>query len=112
MYDLADVPWREDPAIPLASIRAMIDLDESEDPEVQYQHNVATRQQLLANLREKLADDPETLAKFDELYEAAQYSFPLTEDHAFYIDQLYISVFRRFVLAVGDRLVARAASTP
>ena len=105
VYDLADVPWREDPAIPLASIRAMIDLDESEDPEVQYQHNVATRQQLLANLREKLADDRETLAKFDELYEAAQYSFPLTEDHAFYIDQLYISVFRRFVLAVGDRLV-------
>ena len=107
VYDLADVPWREDPSIPLASIKAMIDLDESEDPEVQYQHNVATRQQLLANLREKLADDPETLAKFDELYEAAQYSFPLTEDHAFYIDQLYISVFRRFVLAVGDRLVAK-----
>ena len=107
VYDLADVPWREDPSIPLASVKAMIDLDESEDPEVQYQHNVAAREQLLANLREKLADDPETLAKFDELYEAAQYSFPLTEDHAFYIDQLYISVFRRFVLAIGDRLVAK-----
>ena len=107
VYDLADVPWREDPSIPLASIKAMIDLDESEDPEHQYQRNVATRQQLLADLRAKLVDDPETLAKFDELYEAAQYSFPLTEDHAFYIDQLYISVFRRFVLAVGDRLVAK-----
>ncbi len=107
VYDLADVPWREDPSIPLASIKAMIGLDESEDPENQYQHNVATRQQLMADLREKLADDRETLAKFDELYEAAQYSFPLTEDHAFYIDQLYISVFRRFVLAVGDRLVAK-----
>ena len=107
VYDLADVPWREDPSIPLASIKAMIGLDESEDPENQYQHNVATRQQLMADLREKLADDPDTLAKFDELYEAAQYSFPLTEDHAFYIDQLYISVFRRFVLAVGDRLVAK-----
>ena len=106
VYDLADVPWREDPAIPLASIKAMIDLDESEDPELQYQENVATRQRLLANLGEKLADDPETQAKFDELYEAARYSFPLTEDHAFYIDQLYISVFRRFVLAVGERLVA------
>ena len=47
------------------------------------------------------------MAKLDELYEAARYSFPLTEDHAFYIDQLYISVFRRFVLAVGDRLVAK-----
>ncbi len=107
VYDLADVPWREDPAIPLASIKAMMELDESEDPELQYQRNVATRERLLANLREQLADDPDTLAKFDELYEAAQYSFPLTEDHAFYIDQLYISVFRRFVLAVGDRLVAK-----
>ncbi len=47
------------------------------------------------------------MAKLDELYEAARYSFPLTEDHAFYIDQLYISVFRRFVLAVGDRLVGK-----
>jgi phosphohistidine swiveling domain-containing protein len=106
VYDLADVPWREDPSIPLASIKAMMDQDESEDPEVQYQENVATRERLLANLRERLADDSATLAKFDELYEAARYSFPLTEDHAFYIDQLYISVFRRFVLAVGERLVA------
>ena len=107
VYDLADVPWREDPAIPLSSIKAMLYLDESEDPEVQYQKNVAMRERLLANLREKLADDPQTLAKFEELYEAARYSFPLTEDHAFYIDQLYISVFRRFVLAIGERLVTK-----
>ena len=106
VYDLADVPWREDPAIPLGSIRAMMELPESEDPEAQYQQNVAAREGLFAKLREKLADDPDTMAKLDELYEAARYSFPLTEDHAFYIDQMYISVFRRFVLAVGDRLVA------
>ena len=61
----------------------------------------------MATARAKLADEPETLAKFDELYEAARYSFPLTEDHAFYIDQLFISVFRRFALAVGERLVAK-----
>ena len=63
-------------------------------------------ERLLSAMRERLTDDPETLAKLDHLYEAAQYSFPLTEDHAFYIDQLGVSVFRRFVLAVGDRLVA------
>ncbi len=107
VYDLADVPWREDPTIPLVSIKAMMDLDEDSDPEVQYQENVVARERLLADLRGKLADDADTLAKFDELYEAAQYSFPLTEDHAFYIDQLYISVFRRFVLAIGDRLVSK-----
>jgi phosphohistidine swiveling domain-containing protein len=107
VYDLADVPWREDPSIPLASIANMMKLDDSEDPEVIYRQKVARREELMANVRAKLDDEPETLAKFDELYEAARYSFPLTEDHAFYIDQLYISVFRRFVLAVGERLVAK-----
>lgn len=107
VYDLADVPWREDPSIPLASIAAMTKLDESEDPEVVYRQKVARREELLANARAKLADEPETLAKFDELYEAARYSFPLTEDHAFYIDQMFVSVFRRFCLAIGDRLVAK-----
>jgi phosphohistidine swiveling domain-containing protein len=106
VYDLADVPWREDPSIPLASIKNMMELDESHDPEAIYRRKVARREELLAAARAKLADDPATLANFDELYEAARYSFPLTEDHAFYIDQMFISVFRRFVLAVGDRLVA------
>ena len=109
VYDLADVPWREDPSIPLASIAQMIDLDESQDPEIHYRQRVARRLELLGKLRDKLADDPATMAEFDKLYEAAQYSFPLTEDHAFYIDQLYISVFRRFVLALGDRLVSKGA---
>ena len=101
------MPWREDPTIPLASIAGFIDLDDDQDPEVLYRKSVATRERLLSNMRERLADDPETLAKLDHLYEAAQYSFPLTEDHAFYIDQLGVSVFRRFVLAIGDRLVAK-----
>ena len=32
MYDLADVPWREDPSIPLASIAGLMDLGDDEDP--------------------------------------------------------------------------------
>jgi phosphohistidine swiveling domain-containing protein len=107
VYDLADVPWRENPSIPLASIVAMTKLGDSEDPEVVYRQKVARREELLTAARAKMADEPETLAKFDELYEAARYSFPLTEDHAFYIDQLFISVLRRFCLAVGDRLVTK-----
>ncbi len=107
VYDLADVPWREDPSIPLAAIASFIPLDESDDPEVLYQRGAALRLDLLAKLRVKLADDPATLRKLDELYEAARYSFPLTEDHAFYIDQLGVGVFRRFVLAMGERLVAK-----
>src|SRR5262245_19667816 len=43
VYDLADVPWHEDPAIPLGNIRAMMELPERDSPEVQYQANVAAR---------------------------------------------------------------------
>jgi pyruvate,water dikinase len=107
VYDLADVPWREDPSIPLASITGLIDLDDSESPEALYRRSKAQRERLLAELREKLADDPDTMAQLDELYEAARYSFPLTEDHAFYIDQLGVGVFRRFVQEVGRRLAAK-----
>jgi pyruvate,water dikinase len=82
----------------------MMRLPDSEDPELQYQANVTAREALFTRLRARLADEPATMAKLDELYDAARYSFPLTEDHAFYIDQMYIAVFRRFVLAIGDRL--------
>jgi pyruvate,water dikinase len=107
VYDLADVPWREDPSIPLASVSSFIDLPDSEDPEILYQRGVKLREELLAKAREKLADDPERLERFNTLYEAAQYSFPITEDHAFYIDQLGVVLFRRFVRAVGRRLAEK-----
>jgi pyruvate,water dikinase len=107
VYDLADIPWREDESIALSSIAGFVGLDDSEDPERHYQTAVKQREELLGKVRAKLANDPEKLAKFDELYEAARYSFPVTEDHAFYIDQLGVGVFRRFALAVGERLVSK-----
>lgn len=107
VYDLADIPWREDPSIPLSSVAAFMDMDDNLDPEVLYRRSAAQRERLLAELRVKLADDPDTLAKLDELYEAARYSFPLTEDHAFYIDQLGVGVFRRFAVELGKRLATK-----
>jgi len=106
VYDLGDIPWREDPTIPLGNIASFINLSDDEDPEALYQRGVKLREQLMAKARGILANDPDKLAQFDELYEAAKYSFPITEDHAFYIDQLGVGVFRRFVTAVGRRLVA------
>jgi phosphohistidine swiveling domain-containing protein len=107
VYDLGDVTWREDPSIPLGALASYVKLDEGADPEVLFQKAVATRERLLGAARERLADDPERLAEFDELYEAARYSNPLTEDHAFWIDQMWIAIFRRFVLHIGDRLTER-----
>jgi pyruvate,water dikinase len=104
VYDLADVPWREDPSIPLGNIARYIPMGDSEDPMIQFERAVKLREDLTAKLRAKLADDPERLAEFEELFEAAKYAYPLTEDHAFYIDQMGVVLFRRFVLAVGDAL--------
>ena len=107
VYDLADVSWREDRAIPLAVIAGYVELDDRLDPEVLYQAAVKRREQLLAKARSALADEPVRLAKFDELYEAARYTVPVTEDHAFYIDQLGVGVFRRFAVTLGERLVEK-----
>jgi phosphohistidine swiveling domain-containing protein len=109
VYDLADKPWREDPAIPLGNIAMFIGLPDSEDPEVLYQRGVKLREQLYDAARAKLSSDPAKLAHFDELYAAAQYSYPITEDHAFYIDQLGVVLLRRFTLAVGERLAAKGS---
>ena len=76
VYDLADIPWREDPSIPLASVGALMELDDSQDPELLYQHRVQAREELMANARAKLADDPDLLKKFDELYEPARVQLP------------------------------------
>jgi rifampicin phosphotransferase len=107
VYDLADVPWTEDPTIPLGNIGMFMALPDSENPEALYQRGVALREDLYGKARAKMASDPEKLAKFDTLYEAAQFSYPITEDHAFYIDQLGVVLLRRFTLAVGERLAAK-----
>jgi pyruvate,water dikinase len=109
VYDLADVPWREDPQIPLGAISRYIPMDDSDDPMIQFNKAVARREELTARIREKLAGDPDKLAEFEVLFDAAQYAYPLTEDHAFYIDQMGVVLFRRFVRAVGAAL-ARTGS--
>ena len=105
VYDIADVPWRENPSIPLGNIARYINMPDEDDPMIQYERAVKHREDLTAKVQAKLADDPEQRAEFDELFEAAQYAVPLTEDHAFYIDQMGVVLLRTFVLAVGDALV-------
>ena len=105
VYDIADVPWRENPSIPLGNIARYINMPDDDDPMIQYERAVKHREDLTGKIRAKLADEPGELAKFDEYYDAAQYAVPLTEDHAFYIDQMGVVLLRTFVLAVGDALV-------
>ena len=104
VYDLADTPWNEDPQIPLGNIARYIPMDDAADPMIMFNAAVGRREELTARIRAKLADDPAKLARFEELFDAAQYAYPLTEDHAFYIDQMGVVLFRRFTRAVGERL--------
>ena len=107
VYDLNDVPWIEDPKIPLGNIARYVPMDDGDDPMIQFEASVKRREDATARIRERLAGDPEKLAEFEELFDAAQYAYPLTEDHAFYIDQMGVVLFRRFVRALGERLAAR-----
>jgi phosphohistidine swiveling domain-containing protein len=109
VYDLADTPWIEDPQIPLGNIARYVPMDDSADPMIMFDAAVARREELTARIRAELADDPAKLARFEELFDAAQYAYPLTEDHAFYIDQMGVVLFRRFVRAVGERLANRGS---
>ena len=105
VYDIADVPWRENPSIPLGNIARYINMPDEDDPMIQYERAVKHREELTAKIQAKLADDPDQRAKFDELFDAARFAVPLTEDHAFYIDQMGVVLLRTFCLAVGDALV-------
>ena len=109
VYDLADVPWIENPQIPLGNIARYIPMDDSADPMIGFNRAVELREQLTERIRTTLADQPDKLARFEELYDAAQYAYPLTEDHAFYIDQMGVVLFRRFVRAVGAALARQGS---
>jgi pyruvate,water dikinase len=106
VFDVADATWREDPSIPIDSVRGYVRLSDEHDPAVAFEASVSRRETLTQAARAKLADDPESLATFDRYHEAARHNLPITEDHAFWIDQSGVANFRRFLLQLGERLVA------
>ena len=95
-------------ALPISvarNIARYVNMPDEDDPMIQCERAVKHREDLTAKVQAKLADNPELRAEFDELFDAAQYAVPLTEDHAFYIDQMGVVLLRTFCLAVGDALV-------
>ena len=109
VYDMADITWIEDPSIPLGALSGYIDLADSDNPDQHLASAVSRREGLMAAARVKVAADPEKAAEFEKRFEAASYNLPLTEDHAFWIDQSGIAVFRRFVMEIGGRLAAKGS---
>jgi rifampicin phosphotransferase len=108
-FELADPTWRENPLIPLNTLQGYIHLGEDADPDVRFQEAERTRERLLAQTRQRLAGDPEKLARFNELYDMGRHNLMLTDDHNFYIDQMGDSILRPPLLEIGRRLVRRGA---
>jgi rifampicin phosphotransferase len=108
-FELADPTWRENPLIPLNTLQGYIYLGEDADPDVRFQEAVQTRERLLAQARQRLAGDPEKLARFNELYDMGRHNLMLTDDHNFYIDQIGDSILRPPLLEIGRRLVCQGA---
>jgi pyruvate,water dikinase len=107
VYDIAEPTWLEDRSIPLNTLQGYIQLGDDADPDALYKAAVKRREEMLAACRAKLASEPEKLARFNELYEAARWTLPLTEDHNFWIDQMGVTLLRRPALELGSRMVDR-----
>ena len=90
-----------------ASFKATCASPTKKIPDVLYARAVEMRERLLAQARDRLAGEPDKLTRFNELYEAARYYLPVTEDHNYYIDQVGCTVMRLPLLELGRRLARR-----
>jgi pyruvate,water dikinase len=109
IYEIAEATWREDPTIPLNTIQGYVRLGDEHDPARSLQRATERREELTRGAREKLAAEPDTLRRFDQLMAAARYNTRVTEDHSYWIDQMGTATLRRFCLSVGKRLTRRGA---
>jgi pyruvate,water dikinase len=108
-FELAGPTWRENPLVPLNTLQGYMALGDEADPEGRFQEAVRTRGRLLARAQQRLAADPQQLARFNELYDMGRHNLALTDDHNFYIDQVGDAVMRLPILELGRRLVRQGA---
>jgi pyruvate,water dikinase len=109
MYEVGDVTWRELPLIPLNTIQGYLRLSEDDNPDLVLQRARQRRETLADQARARLANKPDKLRRFEDLLHASRYTLRLTEDHSYWIDQMGVAAFRRFLLSVGARLVRKGA---
>ena len=107
VYELTRPSWREDPSIALNAIQGYVSIEDAHGPQQQYESAVRRREQLLTAAKNKLASDPEKLARFNELYHNASSFTPIVEDHNHWIDQMGDILMRYPALEIGARLTAK-----
>lgn len=103
--DLQLASWGEDPRQLMAEIAKQLDRPGERVADRQARL-AADADQVLADLRARLADRPDELADFETLLASAREIGPITETHNYWIDRMAQATIRRLATRVGRRLVA------
>jgi pyruvate,water dikinase len=97
--------WREDPSIPLGTVRGY--LMNGFDARADHDAKARSAEAALESARQRLSSYPEPIRQqFEALVQAARFAAFVQEEHNFQIDQKCISWTRYLFLQVGRRLVA------
>ena len=102
--DLALASWAEEPANFLTELAKRIE-HPPEPAETRRRRLAAEADRLAAGVRERLADKPEELAKFEDVLRAAREIGFITETHNYWIDRKSQAATRTLAMRVGRRLV-------
>lgn len=103
--DLALASWAEEPANFLTELAKR--LERAPEPaETRRARLEQEAEDLAAGVRERLADKPEELAKFETILRAAREIGFMTETHNYWIDRKAQARTRALAMRVGRRLVA------
>ena len=97
------------PLVPLNTIQGYLRLSEDNNPDLVLERARQRRETLAGQARARLARMPKKLQRFEDLLHASRYTLRLTEDHSYWIDQMGVATFRRFLLSIGARLVRNGA---
>jgi pyruvate,water dikinase len=104
LFALATPTWREDPAIPLANIRAY--LLSGRDERAEHAARTRAAEEALAATRARLTTYPTPIREqFETLLQYARHGAFIQEEHNFAIDQPAQAHTRLFCLRLGERLV-------
>jgi phosphohistidine swiveling domain-containing protein len=105
-YDIYASSWEVKPRIALAAIDLMRRSDESQAPSNRHDASVAERDRIVAEIREKIAGDPETAATFEAALGSAQL-FLAGRERAKTTIVTIINEIRVAIREFGRRLVER-----
>jgi pyruvate,water dikinase len=106
LADPASPTWREEPA-PVARLILSYAKGQVADPYLELERLRGEREAFTAEVRAKLAADERD--KFEQLLDCALANNPLTEDHAFWLDQQTVAIIRDICAQFEQRLVAAGA---